>query len=137
MQLNNKERAQWGLVVLLGIACLICLMSLLSGCSSLPLAKQKKLAVIMYEDALLIGQTAKDMCLQGVLKEEDCEKIGQIYDLFIDADVMYAQALDEYEKNQDSPYHLARLNAARTRANGALANLISKAIELGVNWKED
>lgn len=125
---EDMKQLKYLIVAMLIINCL--------GCSTMSINKQKKLTLALYDDALLIKPAAKKMCDDGTISTENCERIGKLFDLFVDSIAMYASAIDTYEKAPDSPTHLSRLNAARSRSQDAFAKLIIEAANLGINWRK-
>lgn len=99
------------------------------GCSSLSIARQKKMAMLMGQQIGFIGDEVVAACNDGTLKPEDCNIIGDSVNLALDAQNAYARALVAMQEGSGSADQAQK---ALTALQSNMAVLIGNAIRLGI-----
>lgn len=104
------------------------------GCSSISIAKQKKVAELIGKQIEFIGDQVIARCNDGTLKQKDCDNISDCINLALDGQNAYTRSLIAMQNGAGSQEQVQKTLEA---LQGDMANLVSEAISLGIKIRKD
>ncbi len=129
--LKMQDRAQWTLIILLSVIVFICLVS---GCSSMSIAKQKKAAMLIGQQIEFIGDGVIAKCNDGTMNEDNCTFMAEIINQALDAQNAYTNALIAMQNGIGTQEQVQK---ALEATQEEMAALISNAISLGIKIRKE
>ena len=110
------------------------LLSAVLGCSTLSLAKQKKVAMLIGQQIEFIGDGVAIKCNDGTLKEDNCNLMADSINFALDAQNAYTRVLIAMQNGTGSQEQIQK--ALETLQND-MATLVSNAISLGIKIRKE
>lgn len=129
-ELNEVRNLVWFvmivLIIILGLVYCI-------GCSSMSIAKQKRVAMLIGQQIEFIGDGVIVKCNDGTIKEDDCLIIGDLINFALDSQNAYAKALIAMQNGTGSQEQVQK---ALEALQDDMVTLVSRAIALGIRVRK-
>lgn len=116
------------------VSILLCSMSIVLGCTTMSIAKQKKAAMLIGQQIEFIGNGVIAKCNDGTLKQEDCDLMADAINFALDSQNAYTRALIAMQSGTGSQEQVQK---ALETLQTDMANLVSSAIGLGINIRKE
>lgn len=115
---------------------ILCLISLLSGCSVSQIRHQKHAVQIAQTQCMIIGEQLDILCADNTLSQSVCDDINMYIDMAEDAFEIYNDALLALETMPENTLIQDRVLTAALAIEHHMATLISYAVRYDLDLKE-